>query len=403
MHLRIAGIALVTACACSPPPRPAGELATMSALIDGARTNTADGAASVTLRGQPLRFLSDPYTAGQQLQDPDRDGLVVQPAFADARPAAFVTTEIWDGFPRVWAQPLYVPVTGFDPVTGPVRFPDSLSIFGCAPGSRFYSPYWQTYFVTVPAGTDPNALRSAQEVVDSGFPLTPGPLRYATIGPQQVEVARATGAPAPVHPFTLDVLQARLPTQAWADGQLVWAVDFGADRFRVNPANNVVQEVALFRLALLGSDGQPQALDVPPVVGTGPLGTPRAADAPNGFPRFGALRHEYYAVLTNAAGQFTPGIFVSASRPELRQQLISQVGAAMVPVPSGAAERLPEREQYTLRVALDGSCFTLTDFPNSCTWFDTQQSIEGNLPTTAFIDLKRFSSGALVFFDGVAP
>jgi len=75
----------------------------------------------------------------------------------------------------------------------------------------------------------------------------------------------------------------------------------------------------------------------------------------------------------------------------------------MVPVPSGAAERLPEREQYTLRVALDGSCFTLTDFPNSCIWFDTQQSIEGNLPATAFIDLKRFSSGALVFFDGVAP
>ena len=139
-----------------------------------------------------------------------------------------------------------------------------------------------------------------------------------------------------MHPFTLDVLQPRLPMQAWADGQLVWAVDFGADRFRVND-NFVVQEVALFRLALLGSDGQPKPLDVPPVVGTGPLRTPRAADAPNGFPRFGALRHEYYAVVTAAAGGFTPGVFVSASRPALREQLIAQLGAALVPVPSGAA------------------------------------------------------------------
>src|SRR5438128_1229469 len=162
MHLRIAGIALVTACACSPPPRPAGELATMSALIDGARANSPDGAASVTLRGQPLRFLSDPYTAGQQMQDPDRDGLAVQPAFADARPAAFVTTEIWDGFPRVWAQPLYVLVTGFDAQQGPRALPGALPIFGLSPASRFYSPYWQTYYLTVPAGFAADSLRSGE-------------------------------------------------------------------------------------------------------------------------------------------------------------------------------------------------------------------------------------------------
>src|SRR5437016_11504668 len=332
MHSRIAAIALVTACACSSPPRPAGALDTLSDLVEGSRAHTADGTASVTLRGQPLRWLSDPYGTGPQLQDGSRDGLVVQPAFADGRPAAFVTTEIWDGFPRVWAQPLYVPVTGFDPVAGPVRLPGSLWIFAFGPASRFYSPYWQTVYVTVPASFDPDELRSAEQVVSSGFPLTPGPLRYAAIGPQEVEVAHTEGA-APVHPFTLDMLQARLPMQAWADGQLVWAVNFGPDRFRVND-NFVVQEVALFRLALAGPDGQPRPMDVPPLIGTGPLRTPRAADAPNGFPRFGALRHEYYAVLTGAAGGFTPGVFVSASRPALRDQLIAQLGAALVPLPS---------------------------------------------------------------------
>ena len=353
------------------------------------------------MRGQKLRWLSDPYGTSQKVQESDRDGLVVQPAFADARPAAFVTTEIWDEFPRVWAQPLYVPVSGFDPLEGPVPVPDTNFIFSFGTGTRFYSPYWQTWYVTVPASFPVDRLRSAEAVVASGLPLAQGPLRYASIGPREVEVAHPQGED-PVQPLTGDVLQRRLPAQAWADGELVWFIDFGADRFRVND-NFVVQEVALFRFALQGADGTPQPMDVPPVVGTGPFRTPRAADAPNGFPRFGALRHEFYVTLTPLPGQPKPGVFVSASRPALREQLIAGIGAALVPSPSLAAENLPEREQYTLRVALDGSCFTLTDFPNSCLWLDTQQAIENNLPVTAFTDLKRFSSGALVFFDGVAP
>jgi hypothetical protein len=401
MKLLVAAVAALATSACSSPPRPAGELRTMAELIEAARANDPEASAAVALRGQTLRWLSQPFGSSAQAQEGDRDGLVVQPAFADARPAAFVTTGIWDGFPRVWAQPLYVPVTGFDPLNGPVRAPNTNWIFAFGAGSRFYSPYWQTFYVTVPPGFPAESLRSAEAVLSSGLTLTPGPLRYAAIGPREVEVAHPAGQ-APVHPFTADALTPRLPAQAWADGQLTWFLDFGADRFRVND-NMVVQEVALFRFALLGADGAPVPLDVPPVVGTGPFRTPRAADAPNGFPRFGALRHEYYATLTPAPGQPKPGVFASASRPALREVLVAGLGASLVPVPSAAAERIPEREQYTLRVALDGSCFTLTDFPQSCVWLDTQQAIENNLPVTAFTDLKRFSSGALVFFDGVAP
>lgn len=401
MKLRVAAVAALAISACSPPPRPAGELRTMSDLVEAAKANDPEASVAVTPRGQKLRWLSEPFGTSARMQESDRDGLVVQPAFADARPAAFVTTEIWDGFPRVWAQPLYVPVTGFDPIDGPVRAPNTSWIFGFGNGSRFYSPYWQTWYVTVPAGFPGESLRSAQDVVASGLTLTAGPLRYAAIGPREVEVAHPQDQ-EPIHPFTGDTLTRRLATQAWADGQLTWFVDFGADRFRVND-NMVVQEVALFRFALLGAGGAPRPMDVPPVVGTGPFRTPRAADAPNGFPRFGALRHEYYVTLTPAPGQPKPGVFVSSSRPALREQLIAGLGAGLVPPPSDAAERIPEREQYTLRVALDGSCFGLTDFPQSCVWLDTQQAIENNLPVTAFTDLKRFSSGALVFFDGVAP
>jgi hypothetical protein len=402
MHVRITALLFGAALACNQPQRPQGGLRTLSDLVGAAGSGDADAAAAVVLRGQPIRWLSSPYNAGAQAQEPDRDGLVVQPGFSDARPAAFVTTEIWDGFPRVWAQPMYILVTRFDPVLGPQQLAGALPIFALSAESRFYSPFWQMYYVTVPADLAPDALRSDVQVIASGFPLTLGPLRLCSLGPREIEVAHAAGQ-VPVHPFAGDVLQPHLSGQAWAEGELAFSFDFGLDRFRINDANFVVQEVAMFRLALSGPDGTPQALDLPPVIGTGPLRAPRAADAPDGFPRFGALRHEYLVTITPRPGDPKPGIFVSASRPALRAALATQLGAGLLPLPSAAAERLPEREQYTLRVALDGTCFGLTDFPASCIWLDTQQSIESNLPVTAFTDLKRFSAGALLLFDGVAP
>jgi hypothetical protein len=388
--------------ACMEPQRPEGSLRTLPELIDEARAGDADASAIVALRGQPLKWLSSPYGAGTSTQESDRDGLVVEPAYADAHPAAIVTTEIWDGFPRVWAQPLYVPVTGFDAQGGPQRVPGSFSIFGVGSGSRFYSPFWQVMYVTVPAGFPADGLRSATDVLSSRFPITTGELRFCPQATRESEVSHPVGT-QPVHPFTGDVLQSRLASQAWSDGALTWYIDFGPDKFRVNDANNVVNEVALFRFALQATDGSFRMLDLPAVVGTGPFRAPRAADAPDGIPRFGALRPEYVASLTPLPGGPTPGIFVSASHPELRELVTGKLGSAYVPQPSTAAENLPEREQYTLRVALDGSCFSLTDFPNACTWLDSQASVEANLPVSAFTDTKRFTAGAFVFFDGVAP
>lgn len=402
MAIRAAGLLLGVALACNQPQRADGALRTLSALVDAARAGNPDGAASVALRGQPIFWLSSPYSAGTVTQEPDRDGLMVEPAFADARPAAFVTTEIWDEFPRVWAQPLYTLVTGFDALGGPEPLASALPIFGVGTGSRFYSPFWRVFYVTVPEGFTADTLRSAEQVIASGLPLTPGPLRLATLGPREIEVAHPPGHD-PVHPFSGDVLKPRLAQQGWAEGQLVFFVDFGPDRFRVNDANSVVQEVALFRLALLAPGGTPRDLGLPPVVGTGPFRAPRAADAPNGFPRFGALRHVFYAVITPAPGSPVPGVFISASRPELRQAMIAQLGSVLVPQPSLAAEQLAEREQYTLRVALDGSCITQTSFPDACVWLDTQQAIEGNLPVSAFTDTNRFTAGGLVLFDGATP
>jgi hypothetical protein len=404
MRYATTGLLLCLAAAsCNQPYRQPGTQRTLSGLVSASAAGDPDGKATVVLRGQPIPFLSSPYAAGTQLQESIADGLVVEPAFTDTFNAAYVTSEIWDGFPRVWSQPLYILVTGFDPVAGPIVAPGTLPIFGVPPSSRFYSPFWRIFYVQIPAGFNTDNLRSGAAVLATGLTLVPGPLRLATLGPNQIEVAHPDGLP-PVHPFTGDVLTPHLAQQAFCEDQLIFFVDFGQDRFRITDANFVVSEVALFRLAIVGLDGFPVDLGLPPVIGTGPFRAPRAtADAPNGFPRFGALRHEIVAEISPLALGTVPGIFVSATRPDLRTKLIGQVGAAMVPMPSTPAEQLPQREQYTLRVALDGSCIKLSNFPDGCTWLDTQAAIENNLPVEAFTDTFRFTAGGVVFFDGVAP
>src|SRR5262249_24825165 len=191
MRLRMS-TALLLAAACTQPQRPDGSLRTMSKLVEQANAGDPDATAAVVPRGKPLPWLGAPFGPGTPLQEADRDGLVVQPAFTDTHPSAFVTTEIWDGFPRVWAQPVYLLVTGFDAAGGPRALAGAFPIFGLDADARFYSPFWQTFYVTVPAGFAPDSLRSAQDVIASGLPLTPGPLRLWSIGPREMEVAHAS-------------------------------------------------------------------------------------------------------------------------------------------------------------------------------------------------------------------
>src|SRR5205085_8845979 len=105
--------------------------------------------------GQPLPLLSPPFAGAPALQRPDVDGLNVYPAFSEGQPAAYTTTEVWQHFPAVWLQPLYIAITGF--VDGAPKFlPAAAPIFGVGTRTRFYSPYWQIYYVTVPADLRPD-------------------------------------------------------------------------------------------------------------------------------------------------------------------------------------------------------------------------------------------------------
>ena len=355
-----------------------------------------------TARGQPLELLSPPFSPDASVQDPRIDGLTIFPAFVDAHPAAYVTTEIWDEWSRVWAQPMYVQVTSIDKVAGPKLLANGRPIFSVAPGSRFYSPFWQTFYVVVPAATKADTFTSVAAVLDSKLPLVQGPNVYAAIGPAGLAPAHARGE-SPLRPLTYDFLVDRLTDQGWMDGRLVNFLSFGSDRFRIDDKTKVVQETVLYQFAIRGPDGNPVALDfLPRVGGTGAFRAPRAVDAPNGVPQFGALWHEFQAILATRPGDPLPGVFIPGELSALRAKVTAVLGAAFVPTPGPVAEDTAERDQFILRVALDGTCFGQGDFPNGCIWLDTQASIENNLPGAAFVDTRRLSARALVLFDGTA-
>ena len=396
MRRACAAVALLCAACSEGAEQLHGEVYSLIALAGAARSVAPE---AFTARGAPLALLSPPYAPEAATQAADADGLTVFPAFVDARPAAYVTTEIWDQFPRVWAQPVYQLVTAVGPIAGPTPLAGALPIFSIPPGSRFYSPFWTIEYVIVPAGFS-GSITSVAAVMDSGFPVVPGPNVYRSVSPSGLGLSRAAGT-KPLRPLTFDGLVNRLPQQGWLAGAQISYLDWGTNRFRIDD-RRVVQETALYEFALRGPDGNPVPLNLPRVGGTGAFRAPRPVDAPNGVPQFGALWHEYTAMLATRPGDPLPGIFIPKALTALRALMAAKAGAALVPLPGNVAEDTPERDQFILRVAVDGTCFSAGDFPFGCAWLDTQVNIENNLPAAAFIDQKRFSANALLFFDGGA-
>jgi hypothetical protein len=83
-------------------------------------------------------------------------------AFVGDRRAAYVTSDYWTNYRVVWVQPMYVPVAEWKPGVKPVPLDGSLPVFSVGPRSKFYSPFWQVFYVVVPAGTAAAGSRSTR-------------------------------------------------------------------------------------------------------------------------------------------------------------------------------------------------------------------------------------------------
>jgi hypothetical protein len=107
--------------------------------------------------------------------------------------------------------PIYAFVSGFDAEGNPLVIDGQHTVVDVRPGDIGYSDLWQVIFVTAPENYEPDSIRSAEEVISSGFELTKTDLLVnCPIVPQNTELKG--GEPL---------------IQAWYKDEQVFYFDFG--------------------------------------------------------------------------------------------------------------------------------------------------------------------------------
>ncbi len=310
--------------------------------------------------------------------------LTIRNGLAEGYAVAYGTTEVWSNYAEVWMQPAYAPITGWvdgvpqkviDPATGAWR-----PIFSVGPGSGFYSPFWQIVYVTVPAGTTTDTFTSARQILDSGYPLTPSQGQTMPLVPDGT-----TGGGK--------------PGTGWLDGAAISFLNFGTATFTWN-ATNVVGEVPIYYLSLIGADGAPHLLaSMPTVLGTSPQGTAPAAPLKvANVARYSAYWRLYVATVPPFARVFAPpGTQAEADLLAIGRSPGTYTAAIMTTSPDYYAA-------YVGRVAVNGGdpsagipgCFDdpmklehVDSDSTTCTWLDSQAALE------TYIDLSTVETTAI--------
>ena len=300
------------------------------------------------------------------LLERDTDGVVhlkVQRAFADGRPAAFVTTEIWMNYADgVWVQPLYA-----QSVDGQMLVPGAPRIIDVGPRSSFYSPFWQVSLAVV-GDVAANRYRSSKQLLDAASAIVPAVPHTCPLRP--LDMAGSIALPPPWDAWNIPLRA--IPTgEAVYDDQgtstSVGLFDFGVDLFTARSDRRdgvVVEELPMFVFA--DADGALLA-DVPRVAGAAPR------------PGAGALWRIHKATLPRSAGAFHRSIHPT---------VVASLAAS-----SDALE-------FEGRVALDVGCFDDTaGFPGGCVWLDSQAQLESMLGSASLQATAMTATCPFVLYD----
>jgi hypothetical protein len=345
---------LLALCACSQAPAPPAAriwtLADIQALYAAGAPPSKTIAATAELPGGiEIDHIMDPTGV-----------LFPRPALADRYGVSYATTEVWSGYPQVWVQPMYVPVSGW--VDGvPQRLPGKDGnwhpVFSVGPGSAFYSPFWQAYYFTVPPGTTSATYTTAKQILDAGFPLVPGEGWTLPLVPSGIT------PPATVSTWT-----------GWWDGATISFLNFGQRLFNWDPTTNVVDETPLFVMVTHDAQGNLVAPYLPTVGGTGPLGT-HAGLAPQyeGQPIYAS----YWRIYTVEIPPTARVIVDDPLQYQLAKAGFPDLGLAPDPTmvdPTSVAGRVVLNPDCTL---FDPS--TSLSAPGACLYLDSQAAIEDNI------------------------
>ena len=290
--------------------------------------------------------------------------LVERPSLADTYGASYVTTEVWVGYPQVWVQPMYVPVSGW--VNGaPTVITDAAGawkpVFSVGAKSGFYSPFWQAVYFDAPAGSTADRYTSPKQILDAGLSLHEG-----------------AGWTIPIVPADLAWTNpAAVPGTGWVDGAQVATLNFGKRLFTWNPDTNVVDELPLFVFVMRDAEGRLVAPKFRTVAGTGPIGSggvvpPKAGAQP--------LYSSYWRLYTV---EVPPTAAVFADAP-----LRAELAAAGLPAPPAVDPSVVAMNAGIVgRIAIHPSCFDdpqqIDPQNGSCTYFDSQAAIERGIDASA--------------------
>jgi hypothetical protein len=369
---------LLDVVACdTPAARPPARLWTMDDYVALSR-----GAGE----GNPEAQLPAVMPLGMVLTDDgaDRFRLTLGPTMLEDYTAAYVTTEVWQGFDKVWVQPLYVLISGWSADGTPIRFsasdPLSRPIFTVGPESAFYSPYWRTFYVQIAANAPPEKYRSSRDITnDKSLVPTSGPARLASLIRTKGVIKGPVGDRDryPTLPLPEKVGPVKLGGVGYVDGVEIEYIDLGEGGFQWD-RELVVEETPLFVPVMRDDAGGLRPMEVPTVAGTGPLWSGQSARIVQGRPRYGSYWRLYLAVMPPSARVFAPPQF-----PKLQQALqaagipVAAVDASIANLP---VDELAKRLVYVSRVALEGAkCFASVAALDSCTWLNSQSAIELHL------------------------
>jgi len=333
----------------------------------------------------------------------------VSPAFSEGKSAAYITTEYWKGFSKVWVQPMYVMVKA---PLGKIQVIDKVPpVFSVGPDSAFYSPYWHVFFVVVPDLAPVPDFRSTRDVLQSGYKLIPGPPRLCSLAPTGIDITAKRDTKPPLHPLTgLETVGPTATAKGWVDG---YASSFvvlssGDDRFTYN-AQGVVDEAPLyvFRRQSEGSFAATLA-GLPSVGGRDLNGAPSGSASPNNRPAFGSHWRLHFVDLPSAAGVLVPSVL--NDKQQAKVNFIEQAGLLAMRVDAGDAGRdiyfRPALDAVNCQAAvgneLKNPVATRAPLTSVCRFLDSQAKIQELLPPEKVVRSDILATCPWVTFHGEA-
>lgn len=373
---------VIGACDVPRPPRP--QLWTLSDVqalyADGAPGTYAVAKDAGLPGGVALSTMLDPV---------DHTSLAVQWGWAEGYSVGYTTTEVWAYFDEVWAQPMYVPVTGWS--GGMAQGASEHPIFSVGADSLFYSPFWRMIYVEAPEG----AATSVREILDGKFPLHPARGWTAALAPADVGLGPMSAMPS----------GGAVMGTGWFNGAPAPFVKFPAAPFGIGP-DEVIEEVPIFHFVFVDDAGKWVAPAIASVLGTGPLYSNRPApvdDLGVPTPKYSAYWRVYDVVLPPSARVFAPdGSKADMALTDAGVNVRSTTYGTYVGDPANAAKVA----NVTGRVVLNDACFdTLANIDpqqGACLYLDSQRAIETMIAQNAIVRTDVTVTCPLVNINGAA-